>query len=103
MEERKMGGGDERKGMEGPIRKKPKRIGVGKRPRFNGHSGSVLTPPGSRAHMRDSAERNNWEGVLSCAKMMEELGGQTEMTDSWFSNSGATSIPGAKGLPRGSM
>lgn len=34
MEERKMGEGDERKGMEGPIRKKPKRIGVGKRPRF---------------------------------------------------------------------
>lgn len=29
-----MGGGDERKGREGAIRKKPKRIAVGKRPRF---------------------------------------------------------------------
>lgn len=53
----------------------------------------------TRAHSRGSAERNSW--LVPCTEMIEELGDRREMTDSWFSNSGTTSGPGARGLQGG--
>lgn len=61
----------------------------------------MLASPGHRAHSRGSTERNN--ALVPCTKMIEELGGQTEMIDSWFSNAGATSGPEARALLRGSV
>lgn len=52
-------------------------------------------------HSRGSTERNNC--LVPCTKMMEDLGGQTEMIDSWFSNAGGTSGPEARGRLGGSM
>lgn len=95
-------GGDGRKKQEGPLGKSQK-MWFGK---------EDLIPMAIRGlcwlhqatgptHSRGSTEKNNC--LVPCTKMIEDLGGQTKMIDSWFSNAGATSGPEARGRLRGSM